>query len=179
MGDDQDDGIFGPVAGAVKLAHLVDRNAGLAQAGGDLGQRAGFVEKRHPQVVGRGRGGACGGGLGKLGGRDAEGRQADAAGDVDHIGHDGAGGRAHAGAGAAQDDLADAVAFQHDHVGAALQLAQGAVGGDEAGGHPLLQPAAGHLCHAEKLDAVAHVLGQADVVDRDVADALQARPRQS
>ena len=67
----------------------------------------------------------------------------------------------------------DAVAFQHHHIGAALQLAQGAGRGHKAGRHALLQPPAGHLRHAQKLDAVAHVLGQADVVDRDIADAFQ------
>ena len=62
------------------LAHLVDRDAGLAQAGGDLGQRAGFVEQRHAQVIGRGRGGwrRCGvrRGWRRAGRRSAAGRRA-------------------------------------------------------------------------------------------------------
>ena len=157
----------------MQLAHLVDGDARIPEAGGDLGQRAGFVEQRHPQVIGRGRGRAGGDRRRKLGGRNAEGRHADAAGDVDHIGHDRAGRGSHPGTGAAQDDLADRIAFQHDHVRAALQLAQRRGRGDKAGRHALLQPAPGHLRHAQKLDPVAHVLGQADVVDGDVADAFQ------
>jgi hypothetical protein len=75
--------------------------------------------------------------------------------------------------GAAQHDLAHRVAFEHDHVGAALELAQGRGHGDEAGLHPLLEPPAGHLAHAQELDAEPHVGGAADVLDGDGADALE------
>ena len=52
-------------------------------------------------------------------------------------------------------------------------MAQGACARDKAGRHALLQPASCHLCHTQQLDAIAHILGQPDVVDRHAADAFQ------
>ena len=37
----------------------------------------------------------------------------------------------------------------------------------------LFQPTARDLRHAQKLDVIAHVIGEVDILDRDIADAFQ------
>ncbi|MDG4870689.1 hypothetical protein P8631_22060, partial [Guyparkeria sp. 1SP6A2] len=64
------------------------------------------------------------------------------------------------------------IALHHDHIGAALQLAQRAVGGHKAGAHALFQPACSHLRDPQKLDAIAHIGGAANVVNADPLDPL-------
>ncbi len=76
-----------------------------------------------------------------------EGRQTKATRDIHHIAHHRARRRAHTRAGAAQHDLVNIVTLEHDHIGAALQLAKGARIGHEAGRHALFQAAPGHLRH--------------------------------
>ncbi len=145
VGDDQHRRV---AVGMAILAHPVDRDAFIAQHGCNLGQRAGLVGQRHAQVVGR-RCRRLGGdrfGEGRSG--LAKGRQPGATGNVDHVRQNRRGGRAFARARTTQHDLADGIAFQNHHVGAALQLAKRAVGRDKTGGHALFQPASGHLGNA-------------------------------
>ena len=93
-----------------------------------LASAPGLSVKRHPQVVGRRRDrrGPRRGSASVVAGWPKVGRRMPRA-MSHHVAHHGAGGRAFARAGAAQHDLADRVAFEHHHVGAALQLAQRAM----------------------------------------------------
>ena len=82
VGDDQHRGAG---VGVAVLAHAVDGDALVAKDGGDLGERAGFVHQGHAHVEWRGGSGSGGGGGGESAGRLAEGGQAGAAGDLDHV----------------------------------------------------------------------------------------------
>src|SRR5690606_30656575 len=72
----------------------------------------------------------------------------------------------------AQYDLTDRVAFDHHHVGTALQLPQRAVSRDQTRRHALFKPAPGHLRHTQQFNAIAHIGGPADIVDADALNPL-------
>jgi hypothetical protein len=161
------------VRGAGALQHGLDRDRFVAQRRGDIGDDAGPVDHHEPDVLAadvaldrqRRRGG-------QVLGRDREGRQRSAAGDVDQVGDHGRCGRPGAGALALGHDGADVIALGDDPVEHALDGGDRRILGDHAGMDPLLDAARLTRGDAEQLDAVAELLGVGDIERRDLADAL-------
>src|SRR5450830_1614010 len=174
VGEDDQVGLGGALAAhfvGLTLQHRVDADARRGQDAGHTGQHASLVGHAQAQVVagddvahGVGLEGQVRHALGGIGRVQA--------GDVDQIGNHGAGGGLGAGALAVVQRGAHGIALHHHGVHGAFDVGDQALGRHQAGVHAQLDAVGSTLGDAQQLDAVAELLGVADVGRREAGDAF-------
>ena len=162
----------------VMLDEAGNAAASLAKDLGQLGEDAGPVGDREPEIIARLD--VIGGQASGTGGAPASGTSVDhprgrpgpAGDDVDQISDDGRGGRHGAGASAVEEGISDGISDDSDGVIRASDFGQRTLAFDQRWGHAELEPRRGELGHGQEFDGVAQFAGVLQIGEVQRVDAL-------